>query len=539
MRKVIALFLLGACVFLTNVMGASAASVPMKLDPTFGLNGVVLADYAGVGWEDEPFHLIQQSDGKYAVPGKAHNDATDFDFIVARFKNNGPLDKTFNGTGMKTLDIMGGYDEALGLVQQPDGKLVAAGFATDPNTGLEDMALVRLNTDGSVDTSFGNNGIVITDFAGGNDRALGLVIQSDDKLVAGGYTESATTDLDFALARYNTNGTLDATYGVGGRVSTDFFGSADAIQRLAIQPDDKVVGVGVTLSTATNSADFAIGRYNTNGTLDTTFAASGAPGIAATDFLGGTDSALTVFIQPDGKILAGGLAFNPVTGDYDAALAKYNANGTIDNTFATYGAPGLLTMDYFGQRDQFLALAVQPDGKIIAAGHARHPIRSYDFALGRFTKDGNPDASFGIGGRLTTDFFGGPDGLHGMVLEETGTVTVAGDVLNPLTAGDDFALARYLVADPTWIAAVVMGMPDVNFSINGRIGTLVTLVQAQQDISAGSTASAINRLRTLRDHVNGCLPSPDPNDWIVECGGQMKVRTLVDQVIVKLGGTIP
>jgi uncharacterized delta-60 repeat protein len=536
LRKLIALGLLGTAVMVLYVLSAAAANTPVKLDPSFGLGGRSLLDVAGGAWEDEPFTLIQQPDGKLAMPGKAHGNTTDFDFAVIRLNENGTRDKSFSGDGVVTIDIFGGYDEALGIVRQADGKLVVAGFGRNPATGLEDFALARVNSDGTLDTTFGGDGVVTTDFFAGNDRAMGLVIQPDGKLVAGGYARDPATDLDFALARYDSGGSLDITFDGDGKATTDFTGSADAIQRMTTQPDGKFVAVGVTLNTYLGNQDFAIARYNTNGSLDAGFATYGKAGVASTDFLGNADSALSVLVAPDGKILAGGLVFNPQNNSYDMGLARYNADGNLDTSFGTYGKPGLVTVDYFRLYDQILALALQPDGKIFAAGHAKHPQRSFEFALARFNADGTRDATFGYGGVVTTDFSGGPDGIHGLVLRTDGKAVVTGDSYNPRTGGDDFALARYLVADPSWITGVVNGLPDSAFSADGRASTTSSLASIEADITAGSLSSAVSKLNVLKARLNGCGASADADDWITACQPQLQVRGLVDQVINKLGG---
>ncbi|MDO8614707.1 MAG: hypothetical protein Q7T33_03085 [Dehalococcoidia bacterium] len=506
----------------------------MQLDPSFGIGGKVLTDIAGPVWEDEHFTLIVQPDGKLVAPGKAYNSATgDFDFVVIRYNSNGSLDSSFDGDGKAITDIAATHDEALGLVRQADGKLVAAGVAR--NGALGDFALVRYNADGSLDTSFGTGGRVRTDFFGADDVALGLVVQPDGKLVAGGYATLPQSGVDFALARYNTNGSLDPSFGIGGISTTDFFGSSDWAFRLTIQSDGKLVAVGGTANTSTGNSDFAIARYNSNGRLDASFATFGKAGVGSTDFSNGTDYALAVLVQPDGGILAGGLAYGPGSGTFEMALARYLPDGTLDQNFATYGKKGVVTTDFFGDYDQMLALALQPDGKILAAGHAKHPKRNFEFALARYNPDGTRDTSFGYGGLLSTDFFGGPDGVHGLVLQEDGKAVVAGDAFNPNTGGDDFALARYRVADPDWIAGVVSSLPAGAFNAAAsRTTILAALDQVEATVTAGQIANAITQLQSLRQHLNGCPLAPDADDWIIDCTAQTKVRVLVDEVTSKL-----
>ncbi|MFQ5472358.1 MAG: hypothetical protein ACE5FA_05675, partial [Dehalococcoidia bacterium] len=451
MRKIITVATLAFALALLSSWSASAVVVT-PFDPTFGTGGMVITDVAGGDPEDEPFDLLLLPDGKLAMPGKSFNPAGDFDFTVLRHNPDGSLDTTFDGDGIAITDFLGGHDEALGLALQADGKLIASGLITDPVTGLRDFGLARFNSDGSLDPLFGSGGTVTTDFAGGHDFAYKVLVQPDGKIVAAGGAAMPAAGLDFALARYNSDGTLDTTFGNGGRVSTDFFGSHDAITDFALLPSGKFVAVGGAYNALTGNYDFAMARYNSDGTIDPTFATFGAPGLVVTDFVTGNDLAYTLLIQPDGKILVGGVAYNPYTSSNDAALARYNSNGTLDQTFTPLGVPGITVTDFARDWDQILTLAIQPDGKILGAGHSVIPGRGFDFAFIRYNPDGTLDNTFGWAGRIAIDMFGGPDGWHGLALLPDGKAVVAGDTFNPATGGDDFFLSRFLLADPEWIA---------------------------------------------------------------------------------------
>jgi len=516
---------------------ASAVSTPMKLDPSFGAGGRTIVDIAGPPYEDEPFSLLMKPDGKFVLPGKAVNAATgNYDFAVLQFTKTGARDTSFSGDGIALLDFLGLRDEALAVVAQSDGKLVVGGFANSPAT-TNDFALARLNANGSLDASFGNGGRVTTDFFGGLDGILDLEIQPDGKLVAAGVADAPTTSKDFALARYNTDGSLDASFGSGGMVTTDFLGGVDAVNRMLLQPDGKIVVAGAAFNPFTNGIDFAFGRYNSDGTLDASFATDGIDGIGTTDFLGGNDTAYAVALQGDGKLVVAGLAYNPQNASQDAAIARYNADGSLDTSFATYGAPGVAVVDFHGMYDQILALSIQPDGKILGAGHARHPARSFDFALIRFLPSGALDTTFGINGRLTTDFFGGPDGIHGLSLQADGKAVVAGDALNPGTSSDDFVIARYLIADPDWAQAVVSGLSAASFSSPTARDVLLAQFDAvEADLAANGVADAVAKLVVMRGEMNGCGAAPDGDDLLVNCLAQYKVRVLLEQIIYKLGG---
>src|SRR5262249_19285229 len=176
---------------------------------------------------------------------------------------------------MKITDFYGNYDAATSLALQADGKIVAAGLAYHAGpVSSSDFALARYNPDGSLDPSFGAAGKLTSDFFGNWDQANGVAIQPDGKIVAAGtagHTTSSST-LDFALARYNPDGSLDPTFGSSGKQTTDFFGNQDSAFGLVIQPDGKIVLAGYAHhGDDTSTSDFALARYNIDGTLDSGF----------------------------------------------------------------------------------------------------------------------------------------------------------------------------------------------------------------------------------------------------------------------------
>jgi uncharacterized delta-60 repeat protein len=181
---------------------------------------------------------------------------------------SGDLDATFGTGGKVTTDFAGDRDEAHGVVVQADGKLVAAGGAKTSRS--QDFALARYNPNGTLDTTFGTGGKVTTDFAGNDDQAFAVVLQSDGKIVAAGQASTGYRGGDFALARYNPNGSLDTTFGTGGKVTTDFAGDTDEAHGLVLQPDGKLVAAGQA-STGYRGSEFALARYNPNGRLFKTY----------------------------------------------------------------------------------------------------------------------------------------------------------------------------------------------------------------------------------------------------------------------------
>ncbi|HET8676489.1 MAG TPA: hypothetical protein VFO63_11915, partial [Blastocatellia bacterium] len=182
---------------------------------------------------------------------------------------------------------------------------------------------------GDLDTTFGNGGKVTTDFFGLLNEASDIALQPDGKIIAAGYTQTFTTDDDFALVRYNTDGSLDTTFASGGTLTTDFFGGSDQVNAVALQPDGKIVVAGYTVSPS-RFTDFAFARYNSDGSLDSTF---GVGGKVAVSFLNTFSQATDLALQTDGKIVAAGHAFHSGDFTFAFALARLNQDGSLDPSF--------------------------------------------------------------------------------------------------------------------------------------------------------------------------------------------------------------
>src|ERR1051326_2236512 len=304
-------------------------------------------------------------------------------------------------------------------------------------------------TSGNLDQSFGTGGIVRTDFAGNIDQANAVAIQPNGQIIAAGSSfSSSKTVEDFIVARYNANGSLDKRFGKNGKITTDFFRNVDVINAVAIQPDGRIIVAGVAQLAGAGGTPrvVALARYGSDGHPDTTFGNGGA---VTTSFGGNFASASAVMVQPDGKIVvAGTVDFNPdlPTSGLDFALARYNANGTLDGTF---GKAGKVVFDFFGDFDQANAAVLQPDGKIIVVGSASYDSLNQDigFALARFNTDGSTDLGFGTGGKQISDFFGAGAIANGIVLQGDGKFVVAGSASDSATRPNatDIAVARYNV----------------------------------------------------------------------------------------------
>jgi uncharacterized delta-60 repeat protein len=494
--------LLAAVVFVIVLagVGATARAAAGDLDPSFGVGGRVTTDFSGSpsGAAD----LAIQADGRIVAAGSAGSPG---DFALARYQPDGNLDASF-GVGGTVITDFGLGDAAQGVALQADGKVVAAGH-TGVSGDVADFALARYNLDGSLDASFGSGGRVTTDFAAGDDLAFDVAIQDDGKIVAVGRSSFPGEFVRyFALARYNDDGGLDASFGTGGKVTTGFAVGNGIALSIAIQADGKIVVAGWSGATSPD-LNFALVRYNADGSLDASF---GTDGKATTDF-GSNDVAGDVAIQTDGKLVAAGWSGEPEFADF--ALARYQPDGSLDPSF---GTDGKVTTDLFGRTDdQAFGVAIQTNGKIVAAGLTRvfFPAFLGGFGLARYNPDGSLDPSFGVGGKLTTDFGPGFDVASDLALQGDGKIVAAGSA--PSMA--DFALARY-DGDPSDTIPpdiICNATPSTLWPPNHSLAPVSTHITA----SDGSGSVIVTLLSASSSQPDSGLDPEDvPNDvqgWLV------------------------
>jgi uncharacterized delta-60 repeat protein len=333
---------------------------------------------------------------------------------------DGTLDPTFGTDGKVTTHFLGLNDTGHSVAIQSDGKIVVVGQAWE-GTSASYFAVARYNSNGSLDTTFDGDGKVTTGF-GTDCGGSAVAIQSDHNIVVVGTVVSNTND--FAVVRYNNDGSLDTTFDGDGKVTTDF-GGEDEGRSVAIQSDDKIVVAGIA-----NGGKFALARYNSNGGLDSTFNGDGK---VMTDF-GNGSAAFGITIQSDGKIVVVGSAYNGSNDNF--AIARYNSNGNLDTTF---DGDGKVVTD-FGSGSAGHDVAIQTNGKIVVAGEVGSSV-SY-FAVARYNGDGSLDDTFHSDGKVTTDFFGSLSKGYGIALRPEGRIVVAGFAReNPGIT--DFAVARY------------------------------------------------------------------------------------------------
>ena len=387
MRKTIPLSLL--LLFVTM----QAISQPGTLNTSFGSSGFVTISFGDQ--EDYGYAMAIQSDGKIIATGSSISSTTDYTFSLARLNNDGSFDNSFGNGGKVVTSIGINAAEIFAVAIQSDGKIVAAGYSAEDFDLGTDFTIVRYNADGTLDNSFGNGGIVITDLNISEDQIYSIAIQADGKILAAGPSRDLTAPIaSFGIVRYNSDGSLDGTFGNSGKVTTQISGYQNDAYKVLITPDNKIIVAGRNISVAGTS--IAIVKYNSDGSLDNSFGSSGIVTQSINDFV-----AATALLQSDGKIVvASSMTDNTTIGFADFALARFNPNGTIDNSFGNGGVVSTNTSDLLGE---ILSLTVQSDGKIIAVGHSfEDDFQNAQITLARYNTDGSLDNSFGDNGITKT-----------------------------------------------------------------------------------------------------------------------------------------
>ncbi|BDP43980.1 hypothetical protein DAETH_39490 (plasmid) [Deinococcus aetherius] len=401
-----------------------------SLDTTFGAGGIAVTP-VGAG-EDVPRAAAVQPDGRVIVVGSSASNVSD-DFAVVRYTRDGALDTTFGQGGKVLIDFAGKADTARAVAVQADGKIVVAGGAT--NAGNEErFGVVRLNTNGMLDAAFGQGGKVVTSFSGsGADRANAVLIQPDGNIVVGGSASfgSSASGVDFALARLTAAGALDASFGGGGRVTTAIGtqNANDSVYALVLQ-GNRIVAAG-------GEGDLKVARYTAAGAPDASFGTGGRVGGV---FAGNIAAANAVTVDAQGRLVLAGHSQN------DTAAVRLTENGNLDTTFGD-GGKKVIALSA-GNWDAAAGVAVQSDGKVVLGGWVYEGGSSAgNFAVTRLNANGQPDAGFGQGGTTITPVAPGSkaDEARAVVLQPDeripATRIVAAGVRND--SNQDFALTRY------------------------------------------------------------------------------------------------
>lgn len=425
---VIALFL---------ALGVTTVAQPGSLDATFGTNGIVTTSFGSQSAFGQS--IAVQSDGKIVMAGGLFSG-----FALVRYLDDGTLDYSF-GVGGEVVTAFGSSsDYPWSVAVQMDGKILVAGQTTNSELYTE-FALARYNENGSLDNSFGLGGIVTTNF-GTNAVGTSLAIQEDGKIIVTGCANSSSPQSIFALARYNMDGILDSEFGIGGQVTTPFGGN-DLSYSVAIQSDGKILVAGASWMTSIGFG-FALGRYNTDGSLDNSF---GVGGKVSTTFGTIESRGWSVAIQADGKIIVVGDVWNGSGRDF--GVARYNTDGSIDNSF---GMDGKVITSFGPGSSTPHSVLIQADGKILACGDDDSV-----FVMARYNTDGALDNSFGISGKVTTVMSMGGSG-QSATIQPDGKIIIAGSGSSGQFFFSAFVVARYL-------SGLNLGLVDLSITNNAPL----------------------------------------------------------------------
>ncbi|MFO0797743.1 MAG: FG-GAP-like repeat-containing protein [Gemmataceae bacterium] len=416
------------------------------LDPSFDADGLVRTTFGGT---DTASAVAVQPDGKVVVAGLT---TIGNDVAVARYNPDGSLDNTFDTDGKATYDLGSGIltPQITGVAIQDDGKIVICGYGDIG--GDDDFVVVRLNANGSTDTTFSTDGRATRSFGGGgtnDDQAFGVAILGTGatrKIILVGSSDQTTngTGFDFAVASFTDTGASDSAFNSGGTPGrlTRTLGGTDRARAVAIDSLNRIVVAGFTNGGGTN--DFGVIRLTSAGVFDAGFNG----GNHQTVNFGADDQATGVAVRPDDRIVVGGFSD---AGFADFAVAQLTSAGLLDTAGfnptgagAVGSAPGRFTFNFgaFGVVERANAVALLPDDKIVLAGFSAINATGgnpNDFAVARVTADGQLDTSFATDGRATADF-GADDQGTGVAIDNNGRVVVAGFT----TSNNDFAVARFV-----------------------------------------------------------------------------------------------
>jgi len=422
--------------FSLAVAASAALAAPGHLDSSFDLDGRVTTDLGSP--DEEGYAVAIQPDGKLLMLARTQDtDTFVTTFFLLRYDSTGAPDTTFDGDGR--LVITG---PASDVAVQSDGMIVLGGSVLVDLGGSvsSDFAVARLNSDGTPDTTFSDDGLATADFDGHRDGGAAIALQADGKIVVAGGTGLTSSSGNFAVARFNDDGTLDTSFAGDGTRATNLFGREQA-NEVAVEADGKIVLGGRVPGKAFEDLDFGLARYNSDGTPDMTFSGDG---VLRTNF-SHSDSPFGLALQADGKIVAAGAAAGPSGSDF--ALARYKLGGKLDPTFSK---DGKLRTDFNGGNDQARAVVIQANGRIVLVGWGAPPgTSSGDFALARYRTGGKLDLSFSGDGKQLTPFGSGDkrreDQAYDAALQANGGVIAAG-VASPVLNAHDVGLARYLTS---------------------------------------------------------------------------------------------
>lgn len=412
------------------------------LDLTFSSDGKTTAAVASTD-DDYGHALVIQPDEKIVIAG-VYFSGFNSHIGLLRLNKNGTRDTGFDGDGIATISIGTASSSANGVALQEDGKILVVGTAE--SGGREVFAVLRFNSNGTPDTSFDSDGFVLTPVGEKFNAGNSIVVQSDGKIVVGGKSY-ANDNMDFALIRYLSNGSLDTTFDHDGIVTTPISTNFDEVKSIALQADGKIVAVGSSYEE--DKSKLSMARYLQNGSLDTTFGTVGKVLAAAAT---GNQSATGVAIQPDGMIVISGDA--SVSINNDVIVYRYTTAGILDNTFS---GDGMVRTDFGSDNCYSQGVALQLDGKIVLVGYTFNGT-DYDIAVLRVKPNGQFDTAFDSDAKVTIKIGTGGDYAKAVAIQDDSKIVIGGYA----TVGSktDFAVIRLNNTAPTSVETWSTATPE-------------------------------------------------------------------------------
>ncbi|MCB0486041.1 MAG: hypothetical protein KDC47_07595, partial [Flavobacteriaceae bacterium] len=425
----------------TLIVSDMTSSIPGTLDPDFG--GVGFSTFDFNTFADSADDLAQDIDDKYVLVGstrRAENGVFYDDFGLVRFNIDGTLDYSFGDNGKVSTDFNGGADSAHAIVIDQSNRYILAGDA------VGSFGLARYLSTGALDTSFGSNGKVMTLFpylsgASGSTTARALALDQNNKIIVAGSAADSEGNINIALARYNSDGTLDSGFGNSGRVTTSTGNRYSYGRDVIITADNKIIVAGMVNVDNQAPPNFIAIRYNPNGTIDTSF---GTNGMFEIDFYGSHDQLKAAAIDENGRIILVGIANTADDQSQGIAIARLNSDGSLDNSFGP-DVNGKVFARVENRRSAAADIAIDSLGRIIISGSAYRPpnVGGGWAAVGRFLTNGSIDESFGADGLFFEDIV--PEGTESgraVIIDHEGKIVIAGSHQNrDLTT--DFFIAKF------------------------------------------------------------------------------------------------
>jgi len=509
-----------------------AKSQPGSLDNTFGTAGKVITDFGSLT-SAEGYTVVVQSDGKIVMAGTTTtgSSGTLNDFIIVRHNADGTFDNSFGTNGIVTTDFVNINNTSLSnqgktMAIQSDGKIVVAGTVINPSANYpysHSFGLARYNTNGTLDNTFGTNGMVHNNTQG---YCQALALQSDGKILVTGYPFGG--NYMFTINRWNADGSVDLDFGTGLNMGTENYqiggqNYSSIPHSIIAQNNGKILVTGYYYPTSSTSGinRFALIRLNNDGSYDNSFSTD--PNLLIGSYL---DNAYCAAIQSDGKILVAGMTSSSVSVS-DWVIVRLNMNGTMENSF---GVNGIAIVSFLssGNEDP-RSIAIQNDGKIVVAGSTGNNA-ARDIALVRLNSNGSPDNTFGSYGKVITPVGSGEENGYSVALQSDGKILAAGYTVS--NNKRDFVLMRYKGSGSV---GVMETEATVNVHIYPNPSNDFLIIEGGFEAEINITLTDVSGKQVLKQTENGLAKKYELNTERLSNGIYMlKIQGTTQQVIRKV-----